>query len=540
MTVDAVVIGAGPNGLVAANLLADAGWTVTVLEAQEQAGGAVASDSSVREGWVHDTFSSFYPLAAVSRTIRGLELERHGLEWTHAPAVVGTPFADGSWALMHRDRDATAAGLDDLCPGDGDAWLEMCRGWDRIGEQVVGALLSPFPPVRHGAPALARLRGAGGLGLVRHLVGPLRQLADDHFRGEAPKILLGGNAAHADAPLDGPGSAVMGWLLCMVGQHLGFPVPRGGAGSLAQALVDRFTSNGGELRLGTRVDEVLVRGGRAVGVRTEDGDVVTARRAVVADVTAPALYGGLVAWQHLPARVRRGMQRFAWDPATLKVDWALDGPVPWKSPPPEAPGTVHIAESVDELVLTGAQISAGQVPSRPFLLVGQMAEADPTRAPAGAESLWAYTHLPHHIKGDAAGEGVTGDWAAGDAERFADRMQARIERHAPGFGDRVLDRRVLSPHDLESRDANLVDGAINGGTAGLQQQLVFRPVPGLGRAETPVRGLYLGSASAHPGGGVHGACGANAARAALWHARTDRLVELVPWGHRGSHRKEDP
>jgi phytoene dehydrogenase-like protein len=217
------------------------------------------------------------------------------------------------------------------------------------------------------------------------------------------------------------------------------------------------------------------------------------------------------------------MERFEWDPGTVKVDWALDGPIPWTGAPERPPGTVHIAETVDELATAGGQIVAHTVPDRPFLLMGQMAAADPTRAPAGQESAWAYTHVPQEVRHDAGPDGITGRWDAGEAERMADRMQAMVEEYAPGFGDRVLARRVLGPKELQARDENLVNGALNGGTSSLHQQLVFRPVPGLGRAETPVKNLYLGSSSAHPGGGVHGACGSNAARAALAHDRARRL-----------------
>lgn len=521
---DAVVVGSGPNGLVAANLLADAGWDVVLLESQDSVGGAVRSAEDVRDGFVHDTFSSFYPLAMVSPTIRALDLERHGLVWSHAPAVAGTPFGDGRWALMHRTPEATATALDALTPGDGAAWLEMCEGWQRIGEDVVGALLSPFPPVRHGLGALTKLPGVGGLSFVQMMLSPARSLVDRQFRGIEAKMLVAGNAAHTDVPMDAPGSGVMGWLLAMVGQHLGYPVPRGGAGMLAAALARRFESLGGTVRTGTRVTSVVVRDGRATGVRTEHGDVVEARRAVVADVSAPALYGGLVSWDDLPHRLRRRMARFEWDPGTVKVDWALDGPVPWAAAPERAPGTVHIAEDVDELATSGAQLTGHTVPEKPFLLVGQMATADPTRAPAGQESVWAYTHVPQETRHDAGGDGIRGVWDESDAERMADRMQARLEAHAPGFGDRILARRVLGPRELQERNANLVNGALNGGTSGLHQQLVFRPVPGLGRAETPIKGLYLGSASAHPGGGVHGACGSNAARAALAHERL-----RLPW-----------
>ena len=243
---------------------------------------------------------------------------------------------------------------------------------------------------------------------------------------------------------------------------------------------------------------------------------------VVADVAAQALYGRLVPFTQLPDRVRRAMSRFEQDPATVKVDWALSGPVPWGSPPALAPGTVHIADSLDQLTAAQDLIHAHVIPARPFLLVGQMSTTDPTRSPAGTESLWAYTHVPQRTGADEADE-LTGDWDDAELERFADRMQARLEQYAPGFGSRVRARRVLGPRQLQARDENLINGALGGGTAGLHQELIFRPIPGLGRAETPIRGLFLGSASAHPGGGVHGACGANAARALLAAARLGRL-----------------
>lgn len=529
---DAIVIGSGPNGLVAANLLADRGWDVTVLEAQDTPGGAVRSDSDVHPGFVHDTFSSFYPLAVASQTIRGLGLERHGLAWEHAPAVAGTPFLSGEWALMHRSREATAAGLDALAPGDGEAWMQLCRGWDRIGDAVIDAVLAPFPPVRAGLRAITRLPRVGGLGFVQMMLAPLQSMAGQRFSGRGAHLLLGGNAAHSDIPVDATGSSTMAWVLAMVGQHLGYPVPRGGSGELSRALVERFAAGGGDLVLGARVARITVADGRATGVVTESGEQWQARRAVLADVTAPSLYGHLVDPEDLPSRLLRRMQRFEWDPGTVKVDWALSGPVPWAVAPAAAPGTLHVAESIDEIRTAGAQIAAGAVPATPFLLAGQMATADPTRAPEGGESFWAYTHVPQHTTSDAGGSGITGAWDHADVERMADRVQARLEAYAPGFGDRVLARRVLGPRELEARDENLVGGALNGGTANLHQQLVFRPVPGLGRAETPVKGLYLASSSAHPGGGVHGACGSNAARAALAHDRVRSVLTTL--GSKGS------
>lgn len=523
---DAVVVGAGPNGLVAANLLADAGWSVLLLEAQPAAGGAVASAEDVHPGFVHDTFSAFYPLAAVSKVIGSFGLEAHGLRWRHAPAVLGHPFPDGSWALLHRDRDVTASLMDAAEPGDGEGWQELCRRWDRIGDHVVGSLLTPFPPVRSGLAAAARLPGAGGLDFVKMLLTPAAQLGVGRFAGPAAPTLVAGNAGHADIPLDAAGSTLVGLLLTMMGQTVGFPVPEGGAGMLTRAMADRFVSLGGDLRCGHEVVGIDVEGGRAVAVRTRD-ERFAVRRAVLADVVAPKLFGGLVDEADLPSRVVRGMRRFELDPATVKVDWALDGPVPWASAPAYDPGTVHVADSLEEMTKSLSQVAAGVVPARPFMLAGQMTTTDPTRSPAGTEALWAYTHVPQRVREDAAGDrGVRGVWDADDCERVADRMQERFERFAPGFGSRVLSRRVLGPRELEARNANLMGGSLNGGTSQLHQQLVFRPVPGLGRAETGIRGLYLASSSAHPGGGVHGACGSNAARAALAHHRVGRVL---PW-----------
>ncbi|WP_028803969.1 phytoene desaturase family protein [Streptomyces sp. 142MFCol3.1] len=516
---DAVVIGAGPNGLVAANLLADAGWNVLVLEEQPEPGGAVRHDRGVDPAFVNDLFSSFYPLAAASPVLAGLRLQEHGLRWSQAPCVLAHPLSDGGCAVLDRRIDITAASLDAFAQGDGDAWRRLHETWARVGADLLDALFTPFPPVRATARLAARLRAAGGLRLARTLALPVRRMGEEEFNGQGGRLLLAGNALHADLAPESAGSGGFGWLMAMLGQTYGFPVPVGGSGALTQALVRRLESLGGQLRCKQRVESVVIRGGRATGVRTAGGESVSARKAVLADVSVPALYGELVASEHLPGQLLADLQRFQWDFATFKVDWALDGRVPWQTEQTARAGTVHLADGLDELTRFAAQIAMCQLPDRPFLLFGQMTLADPSRSPLGTESAWAYTHVPHTITGDAGDEGITGTWSADEQNLMADRVEQQVERFAPGFRSLVRARRVLAPPTLQALDSNLKDGA-----TAIHQQLVFRPLPGAGRPETPVAGLFLASAGAHPGGGVHGAPGANAARAALRRHRPPGLA----------------
>ncbi|MFD7770673.1 phytoene desaturase family protein [Streptomyces sp. NPDC059787] len=512
---DAVVIGAGPNGLVAANLLTDAGWSVEVLEEQPEPGGAVRHDQGVEHGFVNDLCSSFYPLAAASPVVSGLRLEEHGLRWSHAPHVVAHPLSDGRCAVLDRRVDVTADSLEAFAPGDGAAWHRLHDMWERLRPDLLDALFTPFPPVRSGVRLAVRLRGTGGLRMARTLVLPVRRLGEEEFRGEGGGLLLAGNALHADLAPEAAGSGGFGWLMSMLGQTYGFPVPAGGAGALTEALVRRLESRGGVLRCGRRVERILVRDGRATGVRTADGETFAAGRAVLADVAVPALYRELLGPEDVPAQMLDDLRRFQWDFATFKVDWALDGPVPWSCEQAAGAGTVHLADGIDELTRFAAQLATGSVPDRPFCLFGQMTTSDPSRSPRGTESAWAYTHVPHDVTGDAGGDALTGAWDSKEQELMADRVERQVERFAPGFRSTIRARRVLAPPTLQSLDRNLYGGAINGGTTAMHQQLFFRPAPGTGRPETPVKGLYLASAGAHPGGGVHGAPGANAARAAL-------------------------
>ncbi|HEY8527693.1 MAG TPA: NAD(P)/FAD-dependent oxidoreductase [Acidimicrobiales bacterium] len=519
---DAIVVGAGPNGLVAANLLADAGWDVLVLEAADQPGGAVRTAEVTAPGFRNDLFSAFYPLAATMSPVNRLGLDRYGLRWAHAPAVVANPVADGPAAVLYRSPDRTAASLEQFAPGDGQAWLDLYARWRRVRGPLLGALLGPFPPVRAALGLGVKLGPRGLLPFARFALLPVRRLAEETFRGPGGGLLLAGCALHSDVSPEAPPSAFAGWLLASLGQDVGWPSPVGGAGELAAALVRRLEDRGGAVRCGARVERVLVERGRARGV-TVAGTAVGARRAVLADVDAVALFRQLVDREHLAPTFLSRLDGFQRGWGTVKVDWALRAPIPWTGPAVREGGTVHIGSTMDELTLASAELAAGRLPTEPLVVLGQMTTTDPTRSPAGTESAWAYTHVPARIRGDGhggAGRPLTG----ADVAEVVRRLERRIEELAPGFGDLVLARRVAGPADLEAANANLVGGDIGAGTYQLHQQLVFRPWPGLGRAETPVRGLYLASASAHPGGGVHGACGANAARAALAHDRAGRAV----------------
>ena len=526
---DAVVIGAGPNGLVAANMLADEGWDVLVLEAQPDPGGAVRSADLARPGFTYDRFSAFYPLAAASPVIRNLHLEEYGLRWRRAPLALAHPTPDGGCAVLSTDLDETATSLDNYFPGDGDAWRELYASWQRAGPHLIEALLSPFPPVRATGRLAAAIGPRDWAKFARFVLLPVRSMAEETFGGAGGALLLAGNTLHTDLGPEQTLGGLFGWVLASLGQEHGFPVPEGGAGRLTDALVRRLEARRGGVVCSMPVTQVEVRGRRAVAVRTGTGDEISVRRAVLADVGAPALYDSLVRPEHLPRRVLAGMRRFSYDHATVKIDWALDGAVPWTAEPARRAGTVHLGESLDHLTEFSAQLATGHIPARPFVLVGQMTTSDPARSPAGTEVVWGYTHVPHRVKGDAGGD-LSGKWNERETDAFVSRVERELEIRAPGFTDRIVGREVATPPMLEATNANLVNGAVNGGTAQLHQQLIFRPTIGLGRAETPIRGLYLASASAHPGGGVHGACGANAARAALFAERRQRFLA----GLRGS------
>ena len=507
LTVDAIVVGAGNHGLVAAALLADAGWDVLVVDGRSVPGGAIAS--RLVDGFTVDEFSSCYPLGKSSPVLRSLRLEGHGLKWIdHRPSVtqVSGP-TDGLGSSIQATPEATAEALEADHPGDGEAWLKLFSGWLRVKDPMLEALVHGWPPVRAGRRLARTLGLAGLLDFGRFVLLPSDTMGDQWFGGERARDLLAGNAAHADVSPLSSISGLLGFVMSMLAQDVGFPVPEGGAGALARALAARAGQGGAVVQLDSPVAGIVVAGGRASGVRLVDGAEIRARRAVVADVAAPSLYRGLLPEHAVPAGLRSRIDRFVWDPPTLKLNLLLDAPLPWRAAQARGATVVHAGLSAKELIGWHANIAAGKVPDRAFCLVGQMSTADPTRSPSGTESLWAYTHLPKVAAQEAA------------VAESLKSIETMFDDLAPGWRDLERNRWVQSPACLEDANPNLVDGAVGGGTTQLFQQGPWRPVAGLGGPVTHLPGLYLASSATHPGGAVHGGAGFNAARAALRDSR---------------------
>jgi phytoene dehydrogenase-like protein len=493
---DAVVIGSGPNGLVAAATLARHGWSVLVLEACGRPGGAVYSEELTLPGFLHDVGAAFFPFGPVSPAFRSLDLTGAGLRWQHARRDSCHPAPDGTCAAISRDVDLAAASFGT----DGDAWRRLA-GWGRaMGGRLSDALLAPLPAL---GPAL-RL---GPLNLFRLAMAGLSTTAGfarRTFRTEAGRRVVPALALHVDLGPEDLAGTGLGLVLALLAAGPGFPVPVGGARAITEALLRRLREHGGELRLETHVNRVLVARGKVVGVRTNGGEDIPVRR-VVADVGAPAVYLRLLRPRDVPAVFREAVRRFRYGWGTFKMDWALAGPVPWTSPEARESAVIHAGDSLADLTAFTRQVRSGRLPDNPYLVIGQQSLADPTRAPAGGHTLWAYSRVPNTLEGG---------WRR-YREAFADRVEERIEGLAPGFRGLIRARAIHSPEDLEAMDENLVGGDLGGGSARLEQQLFFRPVFPYFRYRTPVRGLYLASASTHPGAGVHGACGFNAAHMAL-------------------------
>lgn len=497
--VDAVVVGAGPNGLSAAIRLAGAGRSVVVCEAQDTPGGAVKSAESPLEGFVADTFSAVHPAGAASPVFARMPLGRHGLEWIEPAVAMAHPLPDGRAGALYRDVAATADSLNDLCAGDGDAWRHWVTPYLDHIEALKATLLGGFPPLAGIARLAPRLGLTGMLELARVLLMPAAALADELFEGPHAKAWLYGSVLHGDVPAEDAGSAIAGAYLQILGHATGWPSPRGGAGNLTAALVAHLEALGGVVRTATPVDRVVSDGHRGAGVVTAVGDRLRAPL-VVADTSPHGLLR--LVGERMPSEYARRLARFRYGPRTVKVDWALAEPAPWTAAVARQAGTVHVGGDAGAVTRQTDDVRRGRIPEQPFMLFGQQSIADPSRAPTGKHTAWAYCKVPAQVAGRDM------------VLAHADRMTAQIERFAPGFGDVVLARHVQGPEDLQSADANLVGGDVGGGSYALDQT-VFRPLPALVPYATPIRGLWLGSASAFPGGAVHGVPGWTAAGYAL-------------------------
>lgn len=462
---DAIVIGSGPNGLAAALTLARAGRRVVVFEAAEQAGGGLRSATLTRPGFVHDVCAAVHPLAASSPFFRTLPLRDFGVAWVHPSAPLAHPLDERRAVVLERAVSETARGLGP----DGLRYQRLfgsfAARWGRLAE----AVLRPLGIPRH--PTLMLRFGLLALW-------PAAVLARRAFRGEAARALFAGLAAHSMLPLDRPLTSAFALLLGAAGHGCGWPFVAGGSQRLADALAAYLATLGGEVRTG-----VLVR----------SLDELPPTRLVLCDVTPRQLLA--LAGDRLPGGYRRRLARYRYGVAAFKMDWALDGPIPWTAGECHRAGTVHLGGPLEAIVAAEAAPWQGAPAAEPFVLLAQPSRFDPTRAPAGHHTAWAYCHVPH-----------------GWATDVSDRVEAVVERYAPGFRRRIVARHVMGPTALERHNPNLVGGDINGGVQDLRQTLA-RPTRRAYR--TPIPGLYLCSSSTPPGGGAHGMCGYFAARAAL-------------------------
>ena len=518
---DAIVIGAGHNGLVAATYLARAGWQTLVLEREPRPGGAVLSDELTRPGLVHDVFATNMNLFRGSPVAAelGAELERHGLAYATCALPFANVFPDGRALRVHQDRDATLAELRARDPRDADGWEALDREYERLAPALFRLYSSRLTT---GALARAALELVPALGrdgvasLGRLLVSSTRELADTHLASREAKALLACWGMHLDFGPDVSGGAMFPLLEAFTDMRTGISLARGGASRLIDALVALLGEAGGELRLDAEVTRVVVAGGRASAVELAGGERIEARRAVIANLTPTILHGRLLDAAALSPRLRRSAAGYAYGPGTMMVHLALSAPVPWSAG--EDIGRfayVHVAPYLDDLATMYAQASAGVLPAEPMLVVGQTSAVDPSRSPDASQVVWVQVRaLPGTIAGDALGEISARDWD-GAAEPYAERVMAKLERYAPGIGGLVLDRAVLSPAELERRNPNLVGGDSIAGSMHLRQNFVFRPFPAVSDYESGVAGLLMTGASTWPGAGVNALSGYNVAQKLL-------------------------
>jgi phytoene dehydrogenase-like protein len=471
---DAVVVGTGPNGLAAAIVLARAGLSTVLLEGNDTIGGGARSAELTLPGFIHDICSAIHPMAVVSPFMRTLPLAEHGLEWRYSPAAIAHPLDDGTAAVLDESLEATAQKLG----ADGDAWRRLMKPLASHADDLFSEILRPIRFVPRHPFLLARF----GIDALRSGVAIVRRFHTDHGRA-----LLGGCAAHAFVPLDWAGSASFGIVLALAGHATGWPCARGGSVAIVNAMASYFRSLGGEIRTSRRVTSLRD---------------VPPSRAVIFDVTPQQL--AAIAGNDLPSSYLGKLRRFKYGPGVFKVDFALDGPIPWRAEECTRSATVHVGGTFEQIAEHEAAIWRGVTTKKPFVLVAQQSMFDDTRAPAGKHTGWAYCHVPH-----------------GSTEDMTEVIESQIERFAPGFRDRILAKHTMSAAQYEAHNANMIGGDIAGGANNLLQ-FVMRPFPSLDPYVTPNPRLFIGSSSTPPGGGVHGMCGYWAATSVLKRVRFGR------------------
>jgi phytoene dehydrogenase-like protein len=523
---DAIVCGGGSNGLAAAIRLAEAGWSVCLLEANHDLGGAARTLESTLPGFKHDFGAAFFPLVGPSPSIIGRDLAPYGLRFVHAPVPAAHPFPGNQAIALGRSAVETASSIDKVHLGDGAAWFALDEAFGEVMKPFLRAQMQRWP-FEELAKVVGRLRLWGGIRFARMVVSGVSAVAD-RFESEQAKAFLTGPAMHADLQPEEPGTGIYALLLWMLGQRFGMPVVAGGTGMITAALAAKAREDGVEILTGRRVERIVVAGGRAVAVEA-GGEAFRARRAVICALDVGALVR-LAGPESFPPRALAEIRHFRPGLGTFKVDWALDGQVPWAAEECRRAAVIHVGDSVTDMSRSAWEAAHGLLPGKPTLILGQQSLADPSRAPAGQHTLWGYAHVPARPAGDAARPRASRAGWDRSTEPFLERMEAAIEAHAPGFRERVLARRAWNPADLEAGDATLAGGDISAGSFAIDQQLLFRPGPSWWRWGTPVKGLYLGGASAPPGAGVHGACGDLAARQALADHDRPRLLALAATG----------
>ena len=465
---DAVVVGSGPNGLCAAIRLAQAGLSVIVLEASQTLGGGTRSAELTLPGFLHDVCSAIHPLAVGSPFFRRLPLGQFGLEWLQPAVPLAHPLGGSQAATLERSVSSTAQGFGHDRRSYEGLMTPLVDHW----ENLTGEFLQPLLHRPHHPVQLARF----GWWAFRSAVG----LARRRFQCESARALFAGLAGHSFLALEQIPSAAYGLVLAMMGHAVGWPLPRGGSQQIANSLASFLRSLHGEVLTGCRIERL---------------DQLPRSRVTLLDLTPRQLLR--IAGSALPISYRHRLERFRYGPGIFKIDYALAGPIPWSAAPCARAATVHLGGTMAEVARAEHEVANGQHPGWPFVLLAQPSLFDPSRAPQGKHTAWAYCHVP-----------------AGSSFDMTARIENQIERFAPGFRDLVLARHCATCPELERENANLVDGSISGGAANLWQ-LLARPILSLAPYRTPVPGLYLCSSSTPPGPGVHGMCGFHAAELAL-------------------------